>query len=164
MSFEISPVAAQFIGWPRGAETKLSYMKNYLIPFFMVAIATTLLFSCGNDALNLEGRWAAQSVKIESTKYDENMKTLIGGEYAKTNLTFQPEGKVEMVRGQNIYQGVYTLDETTQVLKLGSAEGAPQTWSEEYTIQDQGAQEMTFVTQVDQDGSTATVVFQKQVQ
>jgi len=136
-------------------------MKNYIIPICLSFVFSLLLVSCGKDGAGVEGVWSAQSAKIESSKFDATTSKLVEAEYAKTNIKFEPAGKAQLLRGMDLKQGIFVIDNASNTLKISNAEDDPILWSEEFTIKSQGANEMTLVSKIDEEGSTATLVMQK---
>lgn len=135
-------------------------MKKYIIPFFALALASTILFSCGADADGLEGGWTTKSAKLKTETFNEGIAKLVEAEYAKTNITFMADGSIELVRGSKVQKGVYSIGEG-KVLTLKSAEGVAQKWSEECTIISQSGTGLTLVCKVDDKGTTATLEMEK---
>lgn len=135
-------------------------MKKYIIPFFTLSIFCFTLVSCGSDAVDLNGSWKASSTQLETTALNGAFAKAVEAEYAQTIITLGPENTARLVRGDFSKEGVFTLEGNN--LSLSNAEGDLAVWAEDFTIVNQSASEMTLTSKVDDKGSKATIVLQKQ--
>ena len=134
-------------------------MKKSIIPIIALAILSMAIFSCGNDNEAMAGTWTTTSAKIESSQLKKSITALVEAEYKKTQFSFDLDGKAELKRGENVKNGVFSVN--GQTLKLESGEGAKVPWSETYTIKSQSESEMTLGCDVDKKGTMATLVMHK---
>ncbi len=132
-------------------------MKKYFLSFFALALTATI-FSCGLDESTLVGSWKVSSAKIESSTISENIVALTEDEFQSTVYEFSPDGKVKVIGTTLTRNGDYSLDNSTNTLKLSSPPDTKPVWTEDYQIVSMGAGEIKLTVAVDKKGSTASLV------